>query len=58
MGMTRANSRYHGCLSETAREAKNQYSRDWRKNNPDKVKEYNQRYWERQALKRAEKSKA
>ena len=28
-----------------AREAKNQYMREWRKKNPEKVKANNQKYW-------------
>lgn len=31
------------------REAFNAYYRQWRKNNPDKVREYNERYWEKKA---------
>lgn len=30
-----------------AREARNQYLRDWRRNNPERVKAINQRYWEK-----------
>lgn len=48
-------------LTEQARKVRNEYQRDyyqnnkdkllkmqreWRKNNPEKVKEYNKRYWE------------
>ena len=41
------NPAYHPCYAELAkREAKRKYQREWRKNNPDKVKEYNDRYWE------------
>jgi hypothetical protein len=28
-----------------ANEARRQYQREWRKNNPDKVKAHQQRYW-------------
>ena len=31
--------------AELARRKRNEYNREWRKKNPDKVKEYNQRYW-------------
>ncbi len=31
-------------LEELAREKQREYQREWRKNNPDKVKEYNKRY--------------
>lgn len=35
-------------LAELAkREAKRQYQREWRRNNPDKVKSQNDRYWEK-----------
>ncbi len=37
-------------LEELAREIQREYLREWRKKNPDKVKEYNQRYWRRRAL--------
>ena len=37
-------------LEELAREKKREYQKAWRKKNPDKVKEYNQRYWRRRAL--------
>jgi DNA-directed RNA polymerase specialized sigma subunit len=36
-------------LSEAARKARNEYQRQWKKNNPDKVKKSNQRYWEKKA---------
>lgn len=32
-------------LQKKARELKNQYHRNWRANNKEKVKEINQRYW-------------
>lgn len=32
-----------------AREARRDYLMQWRRNNPDKVREYNRRYWERRA---------
>lgn len=38
-------------LEEAIRKKKNEYQRKWREKNKDKVKEYNQRYWKRQALK-------
>ena len=31
------------------REARRQYQRNWRKNNPDKVKAIQQRHWEKKA---------
>lgn len=30
---------------EMARRARNDYQKEWRKSNKDKVKEYNQKYW-------------
>lgn len=32
-----------------AREARRAYKRNWQRNNPDKVKEYQKRYWEKKA---------
>lgn len=44
---------------EKARAARNAYARKWRKNNPDKVRANNERYWirraEREAAEAAEK---
>lgn len=37
----------------SAREAQNAYTREWRKKNPDKVRQYNQNYWARKAEKDA-----
>ncbi len=37
-------------LEELAREKQREYLREWRKKNPDKVKEYNKRYWRKKAL--------
>lgn len=36
-------------MSEESRKARNQYMREWRKKNKEKVKHYNQSYWERKA---------
>lgn len=41
-------------LQELARQERNKYAKEWRKNNPNKVKAANQRYWERKAAKRRE----
>lgn len=38
-------------MSPEAREARNAYLREWRKNNPNKVKAHQANYWERQAEK-------
>ena len=39
---------------EKARQARNQYAREWRARNRDKVKASNERYWARKAVKSAE----
>ena len=36
-------------MSEAAKAARNAYKRRWAKENPDKVKAANRRYWERKA---------
>lgn len=36
-------------MSEAARAARNAYKRRWAKENPDKVREYTRRYWEKRA---------
>ena len=41
-------------LTAEARAAKNEYMRQWRAKNKDRVKAINQRYWERRATKREE----
>lgn len=38
--------------SEAARMAKREYARQWRRRNPEKVRENNRRYWEKKAAKR------
>lgn len=38
-------------MTDTAKQAKNRYTREWRKNNPEKVKAYQERYWKKQAEK-------
>ena len=35
--------------SEAARKARNKYQRTYRKENPDKVRQYNNTFWERRA---------
>ena len=32
-------------LLEKARQAKNEYQRQWRKKNPEKVRQYQENYW-------------
>lgn len=36
-------------MSESAREARNRYYREYRAKHPEKVKEQNRKYWERRA---------
>ena len=36
-------------MTAAAKAAKRQYSREWRKKNPEKVREYNDRYWQKKA---------
>ena len=36
-------------MEDKAREKRNEYLREWRKKNKDKVKKYNDTYWERKA---------
>ena len=40
-------------LSEEALEARREYRRKWRQNNPDKVREQQIRYWTRKAEQQA-----
>ena len=36
-------------MDDKAREARNAYKREWAKQNPDKVKAQQERYWQRKA---------
>ena len=38
-------------LSDRARKKRNEYMREYRKRNPDKIREINARYWENKAKK-------
>lgn len=38
-------------MKELARQERNRYFREYRKRNPDKVREANRKYWERRAAK-------
>jgi hypothetical protein len=50
--MTMMNDEQNQAIAELAkREAKRKYQREWRKNNPDKVKAHNDRYWEKKGIK-------
>ena len=44
-------------LQELAKKIRREYQREWRKKNPDKVSEYNKRYWRRKALEMLKESK-
>ena len=44
-------------IHELAKKIRREYQREWRKKNPDKVKEYNQRYWRRRALRELKEDK-
>jgi hypothetical protein len=41
-------------LEAAAQEEKREYFRQWRRNNPDKVKKHNENYWCKRAEKRLE----
>ena len=42
-------------MTEAAKEARNKYKREWRKNNPEKVRAANERYWAKKALEQMKK---
>jgi len=44
-------------IKELARELQREYLRLWRKRNPEKIKEYNQRYWRKKALEMLKENK-
>ena len=45
-------------MTDAGKQAYNEYMRQWRANNKDKVKQYNKNYWTKRALKQqAEKEK-
>ncbi len=44
-------------IQELAREKQREYQREWRRNNPDKVREYNQSYWRRRAIRELKENK-
>ena len=41
-------------LEAAAQEEKREYFRQWRKNNPDRVKKHNENYWRKRAEMRLE----
>lgn len=40
-------------MNQTAKEAANSYMREWRAKNPEKCKEYRERYWTKRAEREA-----
>ena len=44
-------------IKELARELQREYLRLWRKKNRDKIKEYNERYWRRRAIRELKENK-
>ena len=42
--------------NQEAKELKYQYIREWRRKHPEKVREYNERYWENRLAKQKEKN--
>lgn len=44
-------------LTELARQKRNEYQRDWKRKNPEKVKQYKENYWKNQVLKDLEVTK-
>jgi len=49
------NSMDKNTMEQKAREMQREYQRQWRKKNPDKVREKNRRYWVKKAREQAEK---
>lgn len=45
-------------VDEKAREAQREYLREWRRKNPDRVRESNRRYWQRRAARMAAEKEA
>ena len=45
-------------LDEAAVQARREYQRQWRRNNPDKIRATNRRYWEKKAREYRERLKA
>ena len=45
-------------LHELVKAEQNRYAREWRAKNPDKVRAFNRRYWEKRARERIEKEKS
>lgn len=43
-------------MTDAAREARNAYKREWYRKNPDKRKEYQERYWQKKTDSDGQKS--
>lgn len=43
-------------MTDAAKEARRQYKRQWAKNNPEKVKAQQDRYWAKRAAQQAEQT--
>ena len=41
-------------MNEKMKESRNKYMREWRKKHPEKVKEYQDKYWAKKAAQAAE----
>ena len=46
--------KYPELLSDEALEARREYWRKWRREHPDRIRQYNRTYWEKQAKIKAE----
>ena len=45
-------------MQKNAKDARNEYYRQWRANNKDRIREYNARYWKRRAERMAQEQAA
>lgn len=44
-------------ITQEAREARRAYKREWNRKNKDKLREYNERYWQKKAEQAAERER-
>lgn len=44
-------------MQKSARDARNDYYRQWRANNKDRIREYNARYWAKRAERMAQEER-
>ena len=47
-------TKHEKTIREKAKELKRQYAKEWRRNNPDKIREYQDRYWQKRAAQEIE----